>query len=222
MIAHAARAGRDRGSRTAGPCASARGLKQRRRSKSVTAMVRLTTARFDLPRRMALSPSRQIRKSRPNPPRFPRSIPLTRLDLSNRWLRVTDSGRPSRVPNFFVAEPFKAARLLAAARRRPRFGGRRLVGKPRQEPSIGFGGIGPLIESLINFSRFQQSGRLPAGGLVEDVDLEKIAESLVELLLMEVSFPMHQERAGAQVSLTARNRSRAQTRPGLLRIVPAR
>ncbi len=49
--------------------------------------------------------------------------------------------------------------------------GARILWKAAEQPLISFGGIGPLVETLVNFSRLQQSGGLPAGSLVKHVRL---------------------------------------------------
>src|SRR3954454_18860696 len=43
------------------------------------------------------------------------------------------------------------------------------LGNLGAHPLIGFGAPGPLVEPFVNFSRLEQGGHLPGGGVVEDL-----------------------------------------------------
>ena len=53
---------------------------------------------------------------------------------------------------------------------------------------------------FVGFSRLQQGGGLPRGGVVEDIDLQELTDRLVVILLVIICFADHQLRPSDQIA----------------------
>ncbi len=98
-----------------------------------------------------------------------------------------------------------------------RFGHVRILGEPRAKRLIGLGGITPLPQPLVDFSRFQKRGGLPLRSVVEHVDFEELGERLAQSILMKIGLAAQQMSLCGQFASLASVYDRLKGTAGVVR-----